>query len=310
MDTVPMLAVVVVIFVGMWSGGCAERRKPGDTAPVLLQEIDRVELLYSEDGFREAMLVEVLGVGLNTPEAETYRFDVGIVDTLPLGETLLFPTENPLAVYTFYGREYALPWLLEEAGETKRLRFELSDVPAIDLDQAVTCTVSDQCGGACSVCFQYSTTWRGEQGEWGDLAFVTSKSSIPIGRATNVDVLISVKTGILRDAVCSIIIPVRVRGARIGLRDAPQEMTVQRHDRWLQLTGEVKGGVDTYSVSIAVEPSLPGTVAVRDFVVVRGNLPGLIASPAAVVTDREVTRTTGTEIYHRGDLHITAMQAD
>jgi hypothetical protein len=300
----------MAVLLAVVGGGCGERRKPGDEAPVLLQEIDRVELLYSEEGFREAMFVEVLGVGLSTPEGESYRFDIGLADQLPSGESLVFPAESPMVVYTFYGKEYSLPWRLEEAGKAKRVRFDLTNVPAIDLAQATTCTVSDQCGGACSVCFRYSSTWSGDRGEWGDLAFISSKNSIPVGRATEVDIVVSVKTGVLRDVVCTLIVPVRVRGARIGLIDSPQEMTVTRHDRWLELTGEVKGEGDSFSLSIAVEPSLPCTVAIQDFVVVRGTLPGLIAPPAALETDREVERTAFSEIYHRGDLRIEAVQAD
>ncbi len=314
-----LFSLVVIIFLAGENLGYKKAKKPvqpapyahlvNDDSPLFLQEKDIFQVHLGNQGIKGILFTEVIGVGVNSPDLEKYRFSVKLEDTLP-GNGIINPKKSVIEMNTLYKKKYNIPWSITESKGEKKVQFVLDNVPAIDASAFGSCCkaatgagCNNSCGQACSIEFEYQADFDINPDKVSAVRFSMTPSKVEVGKKTSVTLTVTVNNKKLSNYKLAYYIPLRASDAKIKTTNYPRGFkahTLKRHSR-------IKGRFDpkalnTFYLHMDVTPSKKGTIEIPVMFKVSGTMDELLSKPLHADTKRKVVRnTTGTKFIWIGD---------
>jgi len=268
-----------------------------DQSPVFLREHDIFQVKINQKETSKVVFTEILGIGVNSPNLDKYRFSMSIEDIIPENANLIKPTEPAIKMKTLYKEEYEIPWKLEK--DSNKIIFSLNDVPAIDASAIGKCCegaagapCSNACGQACSIEFEYQTTSDVKPGDYSQVKFEITPEVLRLGEKTKVTVKLRIKNKKLAHYKIAYYVPLKVYDSTLKVLDCPGGFTLENKNKYTLIEGAFEKIDDKVVIlNIEIVAMKKGTLKIPVLFMLSGEMDSLVSKPAKAITDRKVVRT-------------------
>jgi len=269
-----------------------------DESPLFLQERDVFQVGITQDGVHKILFTEMIGVGVNSPKLDKYRFSLELEDVIPGNSPLIKPKKPTIEMETLYKEKYEIPWKQTIRGDERVLSFSLKDVPAIDASEIGKCCqaatgkgCNNDCGQACSIQLEYQTEFHVRPGKYAEVSFDMTPRTLKVGKKTKVHVTMTINNKKLHNYRMAYYVPVKVYESKVTVLSPPKGFSFVKKERHVFMERVFrKMGKKSFHLDLEVTAAKKGELKIPVLFMLSGDMDSLLCKPVRVTTDRKIVK--------------------
>jgi len=269
-----------------------------DESPLFLQERDIFQVGITQDGIHKILLTEMIGIGVNSPKLDKYRFSVELEDVVPGNNPLIKPKKPKIEMETLYKEKYEIPWKQTLNGDERTLYFSLKDVPAIDASEVGKCCkaatgkgCNNDCGQACSIQLEYQTEFDVKPDKYAVVKFDMTPRILEVGKKTKVHVMLTIDNKKLHNYKLAYYVPLKVYDSKVTVLAPPEGFSFVKKERHVFMERLFKKmGKKSFSLDMLVTPAKKGKLKIPVLFMLSGDMDKLLCKPVHAITDRKIVK--------------------